>query len=90
MNDTITPAELKAKLNKKMAVQLLDVRRKTDIDSEPAMIPGATWHDPAEANTWADDLNSDREVIIYCARGGLGQQVHDGNATHQWAHCSVY
>jgi rhodanese-related sulfurtransferase len=28
------------------------------------------WHDPADANTWADELSSDKEVILYCARGG--------------------
>lgn len=75
MNDTITPAELKAKLSNKMDVQLLDVWRKNDIDSEPAMIPGATWHDPAEANTWVDDLSSEREVVIYCARGGSASKT---------------
>ena len=70
MNDTITPAELQAKLKEKMNVQLLDVRRKNDLDSEPSLIPSAVWHDPTEANTWADELSSDKEVVIYCARGG--------------------
>ena len=70
MNDTITPADLKAKLDKKMDVQLLDVRRKNDLDSDPALIPGAVWHDPAEANTWADELSPGKEIVIYCARGG--------------------
>ncbi|MBI5556093.1 MAG: sulfurtransferase [Deltaproteobacteria bacterium] len=70
MNDTITPADLQAKLKEKMDVQLLDVRRKNDLDSDPVLIPGAVWHDPAEASTWADELSSDQEVVIYCARGG--------------------
>lgn len=70
MNDTITPADLQAKLKEKMDVQLLDVRRKNDLDSDPVLIPGAVWHDPAEASTWADELRSDQEVVIYCARGG--------------------
>lgn len=69
MNDMITPADLKMRL-KSMDVQLLDVRRQNDFNSEPAMIPGAVWHDPAEANIWAVELSSDKEVIIYCARGG--------------------
>jgi len=70
MNDTITPTELKTKLNNKMDIQLLDVRRKNDLDSDPAMLPRAVWHDPAESNTWAEALSSDTEVFIYCARGG--------------------
>jgi rhodanese-related sulfurtransferase len=69
MSDTISPTDLQTKLHN-TAVQLLDVRRKNDLDSEPALIPGAEWHDPAAANTWADELRSDKEVIIYCARGG--------------------
>ena len=70
MNDTITPANLKSILKEKRHVQLLDVRRKDDLDSDPALTPGAVWHNPAEANTWADELSSDKEVVIYCAMGG--------------------
>jgi rhodanese-related sulfurtransferase len=70
MNDTITPAELQATLDNGMAIQLLDVRRKDDLDAEPALIPGAVWHDPAQADTWAGQLRPDQAVVIYCARGG--------------------
>ena len=72
MNDTITPAELMTKLISKKDIQILDVRRKNDIDSDPTMIPGATWHDPdpAKAEIWAEDLSPEKEVVIYCARGG--------------------
>lgn len=69
MNDTITPAELKIILTKN-DIQLLDVRRQNDLDSDPAMIPGAIWKDPADAASWAAELSPDKGIVIYCARGG--------------------
>ena len=70
MNETITPAELQSCLSQKMAIQLLDVRRQNDFEAEPNLIPGAVWHDPAEAATWAEQLHPEQPVVIYCARGG--------------------
>jgi rhodanese-related sulfurtransferase len=66
MNRTITPAALK-QLNE---VILLDVRREADFASGPAMIEGALRRLPETVETWADELPKDRDVVIYCARGG--------------------
>jgi len=70
MNETINPAELQSQLQQKSTIQLLDVRRQDDFATDPALIPGAVWHDPAEANSWAEQLNPEQPVVIYCARGG--------------------
>lgn len=70
MNETIAPAELHNRLKQKDDIQLLYVRRKNDFEAEPALIPGAVWHDPAEVASWAEQLRPEQPVVIYCARGG--------------------
>lgn len=65
MNRTITPEELKSKMGE---VTLLDVRRKTDYDGRS--IRNASWHDPEQVDQWAKELPTDKEVVLYCARGG--------------------
>lgn len=48
----------------------LDVRRGDDYSASSDIIPGATWHDPAKIDTWIDSVPKDRDVVIYCVRGG--------------------
>ena len=48
---------------------LLDVRRAGAFAQATAMIPGATWRDPALVAHWSNDLPTDREVIVYCVYG---------------------
>ena len=48
---------------------LLDVRRAGVFGNATTMIPGARWHDPAAVATWAAELPSDREVVVYCVYG---------------------
>ena len=67
MERTIKPQDLKATLD---AVTLIDVRRKSDLDNDTSKLPGATWHDPEQIETWAAQLPKDKEVILYCVRGG--------------------
>lgn len=66
MSRSITPAELK-QLN---GVILVDVRREDDFLSGPPMIDGALRRLPEAVESWADELPKDRDVVIYCARGG--------------------
>lgn len=70
MNRTITATELKQKLAKGDKPAIVDVRRKADFDADPQQIPGATWQDPERMQEWSKQLPRDREVVIYCARGG--------------------
>ncbi len=65
MNRTITPEELKEKSSE---VTVIDVRRKSDYDGETIL--NAEWHDPENVDQWAKDLPTDKEVVLYCARGG--------------------
>ena len=67
MNRTIKPAELKPMLSQ---VTVLDVRRKADYDADAQKIAGATWKDPEQVALWSDTLPKDKDIVIYCARGG--------------------
>ena len=70
MKRTIAPVELKKLLGTGNPVTLIDVRRKQDYDGDPEMIPGAVWRDPGQVDHWSADIDQNREVIIYCVRGG--------------------
>ena len=48
---------------------VLDVRRAGVYDKASTMIPGARWYDPAAVSSWANELPSDREVLVYCVYG---------------------
>lgn len=67
MTRTLSAAELAAQ---REAVELLDVRRKADRDADPQGIPGAQWRNPEEIDQWIAELPRDKDVVIYCARGG--------------------
>jgi len=69
MNPTLSPDELKKLLDSK-SVTLVDVRRKADYDADPHLIPGATWCNPEEVETWSRGLSKDRPVVVYCVKGG--------------------
>lgn len=49
---------------------LIDVRRTADRDASSEQIPGAAWHNPEQLTDWADSLPRDREIVLYCVRGG--------------------
>lgn len=67
MERTIKPEALKASLASK---HLIDVRRATDREASPEQIPGAAWHDPENIADWAASLPKDKEIVLYCVRGG--------------------
>ena len=69
MGRTISPKELK-KLRNSSPFALLDVRRKSDLDASREKILGATWCDPDLLEEWADKIPKNREVVLYCVRGG--------------------
>ena len=67
MERSIKPQDLKVQLS---TVTLIDVRRKADLDADASRLPGATWHDPEQIEIWAAQLPTDKEVVLYCVRGG--------------------
>ena len=74
MERTIAPTELRDLIARGAPIALLDVRRAEDRAKDPAVIPGATWNDPTALASWAPelgpDLGPDREIVLYCVRGG--------------------
>ena len=48
---------------------LLDVRRAGVFEAATAMLPDATWRDPALVADWAGTLPAGRKVIVYCVYG---------------------
>lgn len=69
MKRTITPQEVKDLLVSQELL-LIDVRRRTDREADPVIISGAVWRDPQQIEIWSHELPADKEVIIYCVRGG--------------------
>lgn len=69
MSRTIQAQELKSILGNK-DVTLIDVRRKDDYAADSSAIPGATWLDPTQIDNWSSSLPADKEVVLYCVRGG--------------------
>ncbi len=69
MSRTITPTDLKSLVEKK-SVTVLDVRRQNDFDADQVKLPGAQWKNPEQMAEWSKGLPKDKEVVIYCARGG--------------------
>jgi len=69
MPRTITPNDLKPLVEKKSVI-VVDVRRKNDLETDPVKLPGAEWKNPELMAEWGMTLPKDKEVVIYCARGG--------------------
>ena len=70
MERTIQPADLQEQLTSRTDLVLLDVRRKPDYDADQDKLPGAEWRDPDKVDEWSTTLPGDKQVVIYCVRGG--------------------
>ena len=69
MSRTVTPNDLKPLVANK-AVTVLDVRRQNDYAADTVTLPGAQWKNPEQLAEWSKTLPKDKEIVIYCARGG--------------------
>lgn len=67
MERSITPDSLKTKLDD---LHVLDVRRLSDIAVSSEKLPGAHWHDPEKITEWMNQLPRDKNIVLYCVRGG--------------------
>jgi len=67
MARSIKPETLRNELGGKL---ILDVRRIADRDAAPERLAGARWLDPEHVAEWAGELPKDRDIVLYCARGG--------------------
>ena len=70
MSGTITPTELSKMLEEKRDVVIFDVRQRADCEADGETIPGAVWRDPEQVDLWSKDLPGEKEVVVYCVRGG--------------------
>jgi rhodanese-related sulfurtransferase len=78
MTRSINIKELNGLLERKSALTLIDVRRKTDYNASSQKIINATWHDPEEIDTWIKQLPVDNLTVAYCVKGGsVSQSVAD-------------
>lgn len=62
---TVAPAGVKPE-----AQFLLDVRREADYAASGVTLPDAVWKNPDQIDAWAASIPRDREVVLYCVRGG--------------------
>lgn len=69
MEPTLTCAALQALIADRASISLIDVRRQPAFEAEPRLIPGAVRKDPDQVQIWADELNQDRPVVVYCVHG---------------------
>jgi len=67
MDRSIKPDALKTEIAGKF---ILDVRRVADHAASTEQLAGARWHDPEKLAEWSDALPKDRDIILYCVRGG--------------------
>lgn len=71
MDRTISPAALQNELAGSNATPfILDVRRAEDRNASSEQLAGASWKDPTGIAEWADALPKDRDIVLYCVRGG--------------------
>ena len=62
----------------KRNISILDVRRKSDYEASPQKIETASRYDPEKIDEWINEIPKDREVIVYCVKGGsVSQSVAD-------------
>jgi rhodanese-related sulfurtransferase len=70
MHRTITPQALKEQMSQDKDILVLDVRRNADYEADTQMIPGAVRHNPEQVDQWAEGIPKDKDVVVYCIRGG--------------------
>jgi rhodanese-related sulfurtransferase len=68
MERTIKPDEFISSNN--VSTVVLDVRRDNDYNTPGDIVPGAQWKDPTKIDDWITSVPKDKQVVIYCVRGG--------------------
>ncbi len=67
MERLIKPEDLKAA---PAGGLILDVRREADYAASGEALAGSTWKNPEAVDQWLAEVPKDRDVVIYCVRGG--------------------
>jgi membrane protein DedA with SNARE-associated domain/rhodanese-related sulfurtransferase len=63
---TITPEELKQRLDRGDDTMVVDVRDRLDFEAEPAIIPGALHVTVEELEIRHAEIPREREIVLYC------------------------
>ncbi len=69
MSRTISTQDFK-NIQDSKDVKIIDVRRKEDYTADNSVIPNSTWFDPANIDNWCTTMPQDKDVVLYCMRGG--------------------
>ena len=69
MTQSLSPEALNNIIESSHAPVVFDVRKKPAFDSDPRMLPSASWQIHDEVDAWAKDLSKDSQVIVYCVHG---------------------
>ena len=67
MERSIKPEDLRSALG---TAVVLDVRREADYALSHDAVPGSVWRNPEKIDGWIGEVPRDRDVVIYCVRGG--------------------
>jgi len=49
-----------------IAVAVVDLRHKLEVESDNVKLPGAIWMPPDELESRHDEIPRDRDVVLYC------------------------
>ena len=74
MSKSITAKELDKLLQEKSDLVIVDVRRKPDYEANKEVIPGAVCGILSRWSNGEKDLPEQKQVVIYCVRGGSVSQ----------------
>ena len=85
MAESISPLKLQQLLEEGRKIHVLDVRRKSDYAAAPQKIETASWVDPEKVDEWVDSIPKDRDIVVYCVKGGsVSQSVADALHTRRY------
>jgi rhodanese-related sulfurtransferase len=85
MAESISPQKLRQLLEEHRKIHVLDVRRKSDYAAAPQKIETASWVDPEKVDEWVDSIPKDRDIVVYCVKGGsVSQSVADALHTRRY------
>lgn len=68
-NFFISPHDLWSSIGTAHAPHVIDVRRRDAFESSPGVLPGSSWHDPAQGSDWAATLDRAGPVVLACKAG---------------------
>lgn len=65
----IEATALMARIGTARAPTVIDVRRLAAVEASGKVIAGARWREHTAVQTWANELHSDDDVVVYCVHG---------------------